>query len=236
MLRRLPFAALLLAGSALAQEPRRPPIPQIVTSAQAEVRVKPDRASIAIGVQTRGTTAAEAASLNARKQLAIIEAIRGRGVSTEDITTSNYSVTPEMRYREGAAPLVTGFVVSNEVDVLVRSVSQVGGVIDASLGAGANQINSLQFGLANADSARRSALAAAVAKARADAEVIARAAGGTLGPLLEIVSGGDAPPIPRPVMAMSRLAADEASQTPIESGQQAIQASVSTRWQFVASP
>jgi len=233
MLRPAVIAIVVCAGTALAQEPRHPPVSQIVTSGQSESRIKPDRASIAIGVQTRATTAAEAASQNARKQSAIIDAIRARGVSSDDIATSNYNVSPELRYREGEAPVVTGFTVSNEVDVLVRSVPTVGAVIDAALGAGANQINSLAFTVANADSARRVALAAAVADARADAEVMARAAGGSLGALIELTAIEGNPPMPRPVMAMSRaVAADEAS-TPIESGQQVIRADVTARWQFI---
>jgi uncharacterized protein YggE len=226
----------MYAGTAFAQEPRRPPVPQIVTTGQAESRVKPDRASIAVGVQTRANTAAEAGSQNARKQQAIIDAIKARGISSDDIATSNYSVTPELRYREGESPLVTGFVVSNEVDVLVRQVSSVGAVIDAALAAGANQINSLTFTVAHADSARRAALAAAVTDAKADAEVMARAAGGTLGPLIDLIAGEENRPMPRPVMAMSRAAASDEAATPIESGQQVISASVTARWQFVPQP
>jgi uncharacterized protein len=232
MLRQV-MISVMCAGSALAQEPTRPLVSQIVTSGQAESRVKPDRASIVVGVQTRATTAAEAASQNARKQSAIIEAIRARGVSNDDIATSNYNVSPELRYREGEAPLVTGFTVSNEIDVLVRSVNLVGSVIDAALAAGANQINSLTFTVANSDSARRLALSAAVADARADADVMAKAAGGTLGPLIELTSVEENQPVPRPMMAMSRGAASDEVTTPIESGQQVIRAGVTARWQFI---
>jgi uncharacterized protein len=234
LLGRLTLALVVLAGPALAQDPLRPQPPQIVTAAQAEQRVKPDRASITIGVQTRATTAAEAAAQNARKQRAIIDAIKARGVPAEQITTSNFNVSPEQRYREGLPPLTTGFLVSNDVSVDLKVVDQVGPVIDAALASGANQINSLWFGVANPDSARRVALALAVAKARADAEAMARAAGGTLGGLLELTSTEMyVPPIPRPMMAMARMAVADQAQTPIESGEQLIRASVSGRWRFI---
>lgn len=224
---------LLLAGAAVgAQEPSPPRGPQIVTAASGEVRVSPDRAILVVGVQTRAVTASDAAAQNARLQRAIIDAIKARGVAIEDIGTSGYSVTPEMRYKEGEPPQVTGFVVSNEVTVTVRAIENVGRIIDASLGSGANQVNSLTFTVSNPDSARRSALAAAVARSRADAEVMARAAGGSLGSLLELTSTEETPSPPRPVMAMSRAAVDEAS-TPIESGQTTIRATVTARWRFV---
>jgi uncharacterized protein len=231
---RIAIAGFLLSGSVLAQDPMRPQPPQIVTAAQAEQRVKPDRAFITIGVQTRAPTAADAATLNARKQKAIIDAIKARGVPAEQITTSNFNVTPETRYREGQAPVTTGFLVSNDVSVELRSVETVGSIIDAALGSGANQINSLWFGVANPDSARRIALAAAVAKARADAESMARAAGGSLGGLLELTSMEmHVPPIPRPMAGMGRVAMADMEQTPIEAGEQMIRASVTGRWRFV---
>jgi uncharacterized protein len=233
---RMAVLTMAIACPALAQQvpSSAPPPPQVVTSAAGEARIRPDRATITIGVQVRAATAAEAASENARKQRAIIDAIKAKGVAAEDITTANYSVTPETRYREGQAPITTGFLVSNEVSVDVKSIDRVGPVIDAALANGANQINSLSFRASNADSARRVALADAVLKARADAEVMARAAGGSLGSLLELTATDVyAPPIPRPMMAMARATAES---TPVEAGDQTIRASVSARWQFVPQP
>ena len=83
-------------------------------------------------------------------------------------------------------PKVTGYTVTNTVRADVRRIDDVGKLIDAALAKGANEISSLQFYSSKADSARRAALAAAVADARADAEVLARAAGGTLGALVEL--------------------------------------------------
>ena len=228
--------SILLAPAALTQEPSpRPMVPQIVTNASGEVRVTPDRATVQVGVQTRASTAAAASSQNSQRQRAIIDAIKARGIPAEQIATSNFNVIPETRYdREGqAAPRTTSYLVINTITVEVRRVDQVGPVIDAALGAGANQINSLTFAISNPDSARRAALAIAVAKSRADAEVIARAAGGSLGQLIEInATDGYAPPPPRPFMAREAMAAD--AKVPVEPGQESVTAIVSARWQFLA--
>jgi uncharacterized protein YggE len=112
----------------------------------------------------------------------------------------------------------------------------VGPVIDAALAAGSNQINSLQFGISNADSARRSALTIAVSKSRADAEAIARAAGGSLGPLIEIIaSDAYVPGPPRPMQRDMAMAAARAEAVPVEPGQETVVANVSARWQFLAA-
>jgi uncharacterized protein len=230
-------SALLGAADVAAQETTRAPQPQIVTNASAEVRVTPDRATVQVGVQTRAATAAAASSQNSQKQTAIIAAIKARGIPAEQIGTSNFNVIPETRYdREGqSAPRTTSYLVINTITVEVKRIDQVGPVIDAALGAGANQINSLAFGVSNPDSARRAALAVAVAKSRADADVIARAAGGTLGSLIEInAADGYSPSPPRPFMSREVMAAD--AKVPVEPGQESITATVSARWQFLSGP
>jgi uncharacterized protein YggE len=227
--------SVAVASLAGAQDTSRPPTPQIVVNGSGEVRVSPDRASIQIGVQSRAATAAEAASANSRRQRAVIDAIKARGIPAEQIGTMGFNVIPETRYdREGqAAPRTTSYLVSNVVTVDVRKIDQVGPVIDAALAAGANQINSLSFGITGADSARRVALANAVTKARTDAEVMARAAGGSLGQLLELHAMEAYVPSPRAVAMESLKTANMADAVPIEAGQETIRATVMARWQFV---
>ena len=231
------IAALSVGGSGLlAQAPAGPVPPQIVVTGQGEAKVVPDRAAITIGVQARGVTAAAAASENARKQRAIIDTLRALGVPAEQIGTQNYGVYPDMAYDpKTQTSRVSGYVVNNSVRVELKSLDLVSRAIDASLAKGANQISSLEFKASNPDELRRSALAQAVTKARADAEVLARTAGGTLGPLVELTSmdvGG--PPI---IMRSYDAAASmKATPTPIEPGTETLRVSVTVRWQFIAAP
>jgi uncharacterized protein YggE len=206
-------------------------VPQIAVAARGEIKVTPDRANIQISVQTRAATAAAAANDNATKQAAVIAALRALGLSADQISTINYNVYPEQRYEPNKEPAIIGYNVTNTVSVDVRKLSQVGPVIDAALSKGANMISSLQFYASNTDDARRTAIASAVQKARADAEAAARAAGGTLGDLLEIAVGAYSAPPPRPMMRVSAAMAEQA-QTPINPGEQTLSVDVSTRWRF----
>ena len=209
------------------------PTPQIVTSATGETKIAPDRARIEISVQTRATTAAAAGADNARKQQAVLDALRKLGFGSDQLSTTNYNLQPEMQYRENQQPRVIGYTATNSVLVEVRDLALVGRAIDASLAAGANMISSLFFYASNTDEARRSALATAVARARADAEAVARAAGGSLGALLEIATV-DSPRFPQPFnMQVQGRAAMDAVQTPIDPAEQTISAFVTARWVFV---
>lgn len=212
-------------------------IPSISVIARGELKVPPDRVTIHISVQTKAPTAAAASNENARKQKGVIDAIRALGVAAGDISTIGYNVYPEQRYQPNREPVISGYNVTNTVLVEVRTLSLVGPVIDAALGKGANMVTSLNFYSSNTDAARREAIGLAIQKARSEAEAAARAAGGTLGELLEIGIGAYLPPPPRPMeMLQARAAIADQTATPINPGDQTLAVDVSTRWRFVGSP
>lgn len=229
-------AAVALPAAARAQMmPPQPP--RIVTSGEAETRVAPDRASVFVGVQSRALTAAAAAADNARRQKAVIDTIKAAGIPAEQIATQSYSVSPEMRYDPNGTtpPKVTGYIVRNTVRVELKKIDQVATIIDASLAKGANEISGVQFSISTIADVRRTAIAAAVNNARADAEALASAAGGTVGALLELSTSG---PMPRPMMMSVGVAGGVArgAPTPVEPGEQVVSANVSATWQFVPKP
>lgn len=224
--------------TAQAQDSRAPiePIPQIAVTGRGEVKISPDRATIQVSVQTRAVSAAAAASENATKQQSVLTALRTLGLQNDQLSTINYNVYPEQRYEQGKEAVIVAYNVTNTILVDVRKLNQVGPVIDAALSHGANMIASLQFYASNTETARRSAIATAIEKARADAEAAARAAHGSLGSLLEINIGAYSPPPPRPMM-MARVAGGVAQMdsTPINPGEETLSVEVSTRWRFIAS-
>jgi uncharacterized protein YggE len=215
--------------------PFREPPPSITASGRSEVKVTPDRATIRISVQTKASTAAAAASSNATKQNAVIAALRKIGIPNERLSTTDYTVEPNYRYEQNKEPTLVGYVVTNTIVADIQDTKQVGPVLDAALGAGANMISSLDFYASNTTDARKQAIADAVAKARSEADAAARAAGGTLGGVIDIDIGGDYAPPPRPMYAKTMASADMAAATPINPGQQTLTVVVSTRWQFIPS-
>lgn len=203
----------------------------IVVGATAEIRVVPDRAELSIAVESRARTAAAASSETSRIQAAVLEAIRRQGVAAAQLQTRSVQVTPEYEYpREGGRPTLTGYVARNEIAVTLSDLSKVGPVIDAALGQGATNVAGPRLTIANPDSARREALDAAVRKAMADAQVMARAASVRVGRVLELSTQGDLvnQEMGRPAM-MLRVSAADAAPTPVEPGTIVVQATVQLR-------
>ena len=243
-MRRLSFSLLVLTlaptlGTLPAQQAAVLDPPTIVASGSGDARVTPDRAIIMIGVQSRGASAAAASAANAAKQRAVIDTLVAMGIPRAQIATMHYNVHPEMRHDpKEMRERIIGYMVSNTVRVEIRKLDQVSGAIDASLAKGANQINSLNFYAENIDDPRRAALSHAVQRARADAEAMAKAAGGSLGELIELTTGPISPPvIQRRENVAMRMAVGAAADmsTPIEPGEELVRAYVTARWRFVTS-
>lgn len=201
-----------------------PPMSRLTVTGQGESRVAPDLAMIQLGVTTQAPSAAEAMRQNAAQQAAVIEALTGAGIGQAEIQTSGLNLNPMMDYGEGRAPAVTGYQATNMVAVRVREVARLGEILDAIVGAGANEINGISFTRDDSASAEDEARRAAVEDARHKAEVLAEAAGLTLGPVLVL---RDAPGMegPRPLMMEARAASD-AAKVPVAPGEVALSATV----------
>jgi uncharacterized protein len=229
----------LMAAPLAAQNNSTPPTPPTIeVNGTGEAKVTPDRAMIYVGVQTKGRTAALAGAENAKLATAVLDAVRGTGIAREQIGTMGYSVTPSYRYfPDGRKPELLGYDASNTVRIEVRNLDLVGKVIDASLGAGANNINGINFFASQRDAVEREALGAATTDARLRADIMAKAAGGSLGPLIWLSSqvGEQFQAAPMVTMMARGKVADEA--TPVVApSEQTITATVQGRWQFIQNP
>ena len=108
---------------------------------------------------------------------AILAAVAAAGVARRDVRTTLLSVQPRYDYRDGKAPTLVGYDLANVVEVTVRDLAALGAVVDGALAAGATSLDGLAFRVDDPREAERAARTAAVAEARARAEVLAEAAG-----------------------------------------------------------
>lgn len=188
----------------------------ITVTGIGSVDAVPDEARMSFGAETRRPTAQAAVAANADAMRRILNALRqagGRELATQWVSV--YPTTDETGQ-------VTGYTASNSVSA-VSDIDDAPALIDAATEAGANQISGPGLTSSNAEQLYRRALADAVDQARANAEVLARAAGRSLGAITTIVEGGGAQPLPYAERALDQAA----SATPIVPGTQETSATVS---------
>lgn len=149
----------------------------ITVSGSGSFSVEADKATIAIGIENIGKNAQEAEQHNARVATAVQENLLQLGLKSKDIVTTRYSFYPVYSNERNKQHEVTGYTVNNTISVTVNDLSLVGTVIDSSIRAGANTINSINFSVKATDAMSKKALQAAVQAATTKANTMAAALG-----------------------------------------------------------
>jgi hypothetical protein len=231
------LAALLSAATAIAQSGpgAGPAVPAITVTGAAEVVAAPDRAMVSLGAVVENKQAQEAQKQIAQIMQRVIKDIKAQGIPEDKIRTVGLSLNPVYSHpvpragQEPEAPRIVAYRAANTVRVQVDDLERVGGVIDAGIAAGANQLNSLAFDLRDDLKYRKQALQLAAQEARIKAEAIASALNLQLGEVLEIREEG----APAHYPVERRMTAPSAAGTPIQPGQVQVNASVNLRLRLI---
>lgn len=227
----IPMAAGAAAAQTLTMPAILPDGTILDVSATGKTMRTPDLATIDAGVVTQGATAAAALSDNSTRMAKVLAALKSAGVESRDIATSTVRLSPQYRYADNQPPAITGYQATNTVSVKFHDIKKAGGILDALVAQGANQIDGPNLSLANPDAALDEARADAVARAKARAELYAKAAGLTVSRIVSIDENGEnagAPP-PRPMM-FARAAAAPQADTAIEPGTTDVTVTLSVRF------
>jgi len=113
----------------------------------------------------------------------VISGLHGIGISDNDIQTTYYSVNAQYAYNNGAPPTLTGYEVTNQIQITINTPTsgqlgpRAGHIIDTAASNGANQINGVTFTASDSDyhTARQTALHDAATDASDQAHIIASA-------------------------------------------------------------
>jgi len=194
----------------------------------ARVRTQPDRFSFTVGVQTQAPTVEEAVNENNSRVAAVTAALKKAGAQPNEIQTSGFSIYPQQDYSQGRLPRLLGYQVSNSLTVTKKQIAEAGKLLQAAISAGVNTSSGLSFGVEDPAAGRNQGLRAAFEDARSKANLLATAAGRSLGPAIAITEGTEPNVLPRPLAGVRAMAAKiETSEVPVESGTEELTFTVS---------
>jgi len=187
------FLSILLAAGLLAAcgpstvyTQALPPQRTITVTGTGMVTLTPDIAYVSIGVHSQDPSAAAAMADNNAKAAAVIAVIQAAGIEARDIQTTNFSVYPQPVYDDNYNQVGVTYAVDNTVYVTVRDLTKLGEMLDATVQAGANNLGSISFDVADKTKALSQARLAAVENARAQADELTSATEVSLGDVQSI--------------------------------------------------
>ncbi|MEI6578621.1 MAG: SIMPL domain-containing protein [Eubacteriales bacterium] len=201
----------------------------ISVSAQGTITLKPDVAYISVGVQTVKADSQKAISENDAAMKKVYDTLKLLGIVNKDITTTDYNIWPQY---DSNGLAITGYSVSNNVRIKVKNLNKLGEVLTAVGNAGANIIGDISFDVEDRTLSYNQALAQAMEKALARAEVIAKASGVKLGKISLITESSD---YSGPVYAQSQApnSSKVSGVVPVSGGQMDVTATVNVNYEIV---
>jgi hypothetical protein len=203
---------LLATIAAAAQQPTQPQLKvdssnrTLTVTATDSVIVEPDLAILHIGFATQPTDAKSAYADGSRASNAIIAALKQAGVP-------DTSIRSESQYldRDYTNPKQYKYVLRQQWTVKVAP-ERAAEVLDVAVNAGATSSGQIDWTVKDEKALETEALDKAAARARANAEVLAKGMGVRLGSLIYVSNQVSSPQFPRPMPMMAMRNAEAAPQ------------------------
>ncbi len=201
----------------------------------ATTKVKPDKVTLILGVETTNQTAKAALSTNSATMNKVLNVLLSAGVKQNETSTSAFSISPNYNYSQGRN-IITGFTVTNSIQIESSKINDTARWIDTAISSGgATSVNSVGFTLSDKklQEITNGLIKQAINNARSKADIAASALGlKVLGIKSMYLNEFEQPPtFPQPFLQKQSLATQAgANGTPIISGQQDVSVSVSTDW------
>ncbi len=208
-----------------------PQVNTITVTGEGTSSATPDIATISFTVQQQASTVKAAQDAATKQANDAIAAMKAEGVADKDIKTSDYSVSPQYASNQpvtcgagimcprmmvpvngASSNTITGYQVSESVDVTVRDTSKAGDVVQKLGSLGVQNISGPNFTVDDDSGVMNDARAKAIDNARAKAKELAKELGVSLG---DVVSYSDSGPV-YPVYSAAKTldAAGTAASTP----------------------
>jgi len=168
---------------------------ELAVVGEGSVEVTPDTAFVDVGITVADEPSAPEVEVAINKaNNAIVAALKGVGIPTKDIKTSNYTINPNYTYDAGGPGRITGYTGTATLTIKVAEKDKLAEVTQAALKAGANQILSTRYDIDKPEKYRQEARNKAIANAKDQASNLAQNLGIKLGRVVNIVESSPSDP------------------------------------------
>lgn len=205
----------------------------ITITAEGRVSASPDTAEVSSSIVSNGSSAQDTQSAIDTKAAQLLAYLKSSGVSSSDISTSDYSLYPQYDYTPGNNNKITGYSASETLQAKIHDLSKVDSILGGITQNGANQIQSVSYIFNDPNQLQDQAREQALSNAAQKANALAAAAGVKLGKLVTFSeqNTNSTPPVyPMSAVAMGGASSSVANVSSVPSGTQDIIEDVSVTY------
>lgn len=186
-----------------------PLVSTITVTGEGRVEEVPDQAEMSFTINTKNKVLTQAKNENDEKLAKMLAAVKELKIEEKHIMMSNISISPHYRWvNETRKQVFEAYNVNRSLRITLVKLEDYEQLLTRLIDSGVDQVHAIQFDFKNARKLKEEALTKAVKHAASRAQIIADAAGVSLGKPMNISIRGATPP-PMPVMhSRAMMAAD----------------------------
>lgn len=175
--------------------------PTISIVGYAEKEIPSDETRISLSVENTNTNANTARKNNADKMNAILDVLKQAGLTDDNITTSNFQITPNYDYENSNYDRIISYTAINKIELKTSANSNISNFIDLAINNGANRVENIDFVISKQtlENNNMELLKEAFRNAKQKAEILATEGNFTIAGVKKIdtsTGGGYFPPSP----------------------------------------
>lgn len=223
--------------------PGTPATDTVTVNGEGQATLPPDVARVSFTVENVASSVSEAQALTTKQANAAIAYLKEQNIADKDVKTLSYNIYPQYSYPDrcpyGAicppneGPKITGYQVSETIQVTVRDLTAVGTLIGGLGKLEVQNLNGPAFALDDSTAGYDAARADAIAKARAQADRLAEQLGVRLGKVVNFSESSGGRNYPMYEYGMGGAADSKTASAPnVPTGENTYSASVSITYEI----
>jgi uncharacterized protein YggE len=217
--------------------PTAPATDTITVNGSGQATLPPDIARVTFTVQNTAATVAAAQEATTKQANAALAFVKEQGVADKDVKTLSYNIYPQYSYPAPCKPgmmcpqydnpKITGYQVSETVQVKVRDLAAVGGLLSGIGKLEVQNVSGPEFALDDPTAGYNAARADAIADAQTQAETLSAQLGVHLGKIVNFSESSGGYPMPMYGMGAGKADMAVSSAPSVPTGENSYNASVS---------
>lgn len=219
--------------------PNTPATDTITVQGSGQATLPPDVARVSFTVENTAPAVADAQAATTKQANAAIAFVKEQGIADKDVKTLSYNISPQYSYTScmrgipcPSTPKVTGYQVSESIQVTVRDLTTVGAFLGGLGKLSVQNVNGPAFGLDDSTAGYAAARADAIAKARTQAMLLGAQLGVRIGKIVNFSESSGGYPSPMYAGAGMMSAKSDVAVPSVPVGENTYTASVSVTYEI----
>ena len=214
----------------------------VTVQGDGQATLAPDVARVSFTIQNTEATVALAQAATTKQANEVIAFVKEQGIADKDVRTLSYNIYPQYSYATcprsssmcpPTAPKITGYQVSESVQVTVRDLSSVGALLGGLGKLEVQNVSGPDFTLDDTTTGYDAARADAIEKAKVQARLLSKQLGVRLGKIVNFSESSGSRPYPMMYgMGGSAMEAKVSSVPSVPVGENTYTASVSITYEI----